>query len=115
MQQVSVGSGNGIQEDATTSANELAMEQNEAYTSAQNRELEMEQNEAYTSAISPQSREEQTSATCPQSRELEMEQNSLNEALSVDTQNKDILVERNAAYHTVVNPQTDEGDYEIII
>ena len=44
-----------------------------------------------------------------------MEQNSLNEALSVDTQNKDILVERNAAYHTVVNPQTDEGDYEIII
>ena len=116
MQQVSVGSGNGIQEDTTTSANELAMEQNEAYTScAQNRELEMEQNEAYTSAISPQSREEQTSATCPQSRELEMERNSLNEALSVDTQNKDILVERNAAYQTVVCPQTDEGDYEIII
>ena len=49
------------------------------------------------------------------SRELEMERNSLNEALSVDTQNKDILVERNAAYQTVVCPQTDEGDYEIII
>ena len=33
---------------------------------------------------------------------------------SVNTQNKDILVERNAAYQTVVCPQKDEGDYEVI-
>ena len=63
-------------------------------------ELAMEQNEAYTSA------------TSPQDRDLEMQQNGA--YTPVNTQNKDILVERNAAYQTVVCPQKDEGDYEVI-
>ena len=64
-----------------------------------NRELAMQQNEAYTPS---------------QNREMAMQQNEACTPSVIDTQDKDMLIERNAAYQTVLCPQIDEEDYEVV-